>query len=172
MKKIYKITVLLALFVSCSLILNAQNKQKFGHVDSNVLLDLMPGKDSAQVKLQEYAKTLQDQFDAMQKELNVKYQDFQTNQLTMTDLIKQTKTEELQNMQTRLQTFQSSAQKDLQDKEQELLSPIIDKAKKAIQDVAKENKYTYIFDTGTGTILYSEPSDDILPLVKKYLNIE
>jgi outer membrane protein len=90
----------------------------------------------------------------------------------MTDLIKQTKTEELQNMQTRLQTFQSSAQKDLQDKEQELLSPIIDKAKKAIQDVAKENKYTYIFDTGTGTILYSEPSDDILPLVKKYLNIE
>ena len=42
--------------------------------------------------------------------------------------------------------------------------------KKAIEAVAKENSYKYVLDTSTGNVLYSEPADDILPLVKKKLD--
>jgi outer membrane protein len=44
-------------------------------------------------------------------------------------------------------------------------------AKKAIEQVAKENGYTYIFDTSVGAVLYWEESDNVLSLVKKKLNL-
>ena len=75
-------------------------------------------------------------------------------------------------MDQRIQTYQQSAQQRLQDKEKELLQPIIDRAKQAISDVAKENGYTYVFDTSAGALLYQQDSDDILPLVKKKLGLK
>ena len=75
--------------------------------------------------------------------------------------------------QQRLQAFQQTAQKDLSNKEGELLQPIIDKAKKAIDEVAAENNFTYVFDMSMGAILYhSEQSVDMLPLVLKKLGIK
>ena len=43
------------------------------------------------------------------------------------------------------------------------------KATIAIDLVAKENGYKYVLDTSSGNVLYTEPADDILPLVKKKL---
>jgi outer membrane protein len=74
-------------------------------------------------------------------------------------------------MGARIQEFQENAEKKLQDRQQEVLKPIIDRAKKAIEDVAKENGYTYIFDTSVGALLYQQDSEDILPLVKKKLGL-
>ena len=64
-----------------------------------------------------------------------------------------------------------TAQESLAKKENEILKPIIDKAKKAINDVAKEKGYDYILDTGLGMVLYASDSEDILPLVKKKLGL-
>ena len=75
-------------------------------------------------------------------------------------------------MQARIDSFQKSAQDDITKKENELLKPILDKAKKAIEDVATENKYNYVFETGYGAVLYSDPGDDILPLVMKKLGLK
>lgn len=150
----------------------SQQKIKLGHLNSNELLEAMPEKAKAQKSLQDYSKQLEDQLVAMQDELEKKYNEYLEKKDTFTDLIKKNKEEELTSLQQRIQTFQSNAQQDLQKKEQELLKPIIDKAKKAIEEVAKENGYTYIFDTGTGVLLYfPKDSDDILPLVKKKLGI-
>jgi len=52
------------------------------------------------------------------------------------------------------------------------LQPIIDKAKKAIDDVAKDGNYTLILDSSVGVVLYSIDGDDILPAVKKKLGIQ
>jgi len=151
----------------------SQTKMKFGHLNSNDLFALMPEKETAQKTLQDYSKQLEDQLVAMQDELEKKYTDYQANAATYSDMIKKTKEEELTSMQQRIQTFQQSAQTDLQKKEAELLQPIIEKAKKAIEEVSKENGYTYVFDTGTGTLLYwPKDSDDVLPLVKTKLGIK
>jgi len=75
-------------------------------------------------------------------------------------------------MQQKIEQYRYDAQARAQQKQEEILSPIIDKAKSAIQTTAKENGYTYIFDTSVGVLLYwPETSDDILPLVKKKLGI-
>ena len=108
----------------------------------------------------------------MQAEAEKRYNDYVANQAGWTDLIRQTKQREIQDMASRIEEFQQNAQKQLQERETELLKPIIDRAKKAIEEVAKEGGYTYIFDAGTGALLYSQDSDDIMPQVKKKLGLK
>jgi outer membrane protein len=170
MKNLSKAVIILFLVVFTTASF-AQVKQKFGHIDSNELLKLMPGRDSATAKITAYSKTLETQLKGMQNELETKYQEYQQMEPTITDLIKQTKQKELQDIQARIETFQQSAQDDLEKKQNELLKPIIDKAKAAIEKVAKDNQFTYIFDAGLGVLLYTDPTQDILPLVKKELGL-
>jgi outer membrane protein len=145
---------------------------KLGHINTQELLALMPESDSAQAKLQKSAKSLQDELEQMQIELNKKYQDYQAKMSTYSDLIKQTKEAELQDMNQRIQQFQTTAEQDIQKQRTEIFQPVLDKAKKAISEIAKENKFTYIYDTSTGGLVYwSDESVDILPLVKKKLGL-
>ena len=173
MKNVIKSVLIVSFIIfSISTTTNAQSKLKLGHVDSEEILKSMPERDSALAKLKDYSKSLETQFQSMQSELETKYNDFMANQSTYSDLIKQMKQKELEDLQKRIQDFQQSAQEDVQKKEQELLKPIIDKAKKAIEEVAKENGYTYVFDRSLQVLLYSDPNDDITPLVKKKLGVK
>lgn len=170
MKKFLKTALILGFLVfSCSVF--SQATLKLGYIDSNELLDLMPGKDSIQQAIQAYGKSLESQLQAMYGEYQTKLQDYQSNQRTMSDIIRQTKERELADLETRIQDFQQQAETDMQNKQVELLQPLIDKARKAIEDVGRENGYTYIFDAGVGTLLYFEKGDNILPLVKKKLGL-
>lgn len=171
MKKAIKISFFSLSFLLFVISANAQAK-KFGHINTNDLLLKMPERDSAQVKIQDEAKKLEQQLSAMTMEYQTKVNDYQANAAAMSDLIKQTKAKEIQDLEQRIQEFQQNAQEALQKKEQDLLKPIIEKAKKAIEDVAKEGGYSYVFDTSAGVLLYQPESDDILPLVKKKMNLK
>ncbi|NUM49702.1 MAG: OmpH family outer membrane protein [Flavobacteriales bacterium] len=148
----------------------AQKTQKLGHINSNELLMAMPERTKIQKDLEEYAKQLQSQLQTMEAEWQGKVQDFKAKEGQMTELIRNTKVKEITDLEQRIQDFQETAQKDLQNKEGELLQPLIDKAKKAIEDVAKENGFTYILDSSVGVLLYTA-GEDILPLVKKNLKL-
>ena len=150
----------------------AQKTIKLGHINSSELMQIMPGKDSAQAAFQAEVSILESELTAMQEELQKKYTDYQERQSQMTDLIRSTNEQELLDLRQRIETYQQNAQQKLQEKEKELLQPIIDRAKQAIADVAKENGYTYIFDTSAGTLLYQQESDDIFSLVKKKLGLK
>ena len=150
----------------------AQKNIKLGHINSNDLMQIMPGRDSAQTALQGEVAELEETLKSMQAEAEKRYNDYVANQAGWTELIRQTKQREIQDMAARIQEFQENAQKQLQDREAELLNPIIDRAKKAIEEVAKEGGYSYILDAGTAAILYSQDSDDIMPLVKKKLGLK
>ena len=150
----------------------AQKNVKLGHINSNDLMQIMPGRDSAQTVLQAEVTELENTLKSMQAEAEKRYNDYVANQAGWTDLIRQTKQREIQDMAARIEEFQKNAQEQLQTREQELLKPIIDRAKKAIEDVAKEGGYTYILDAGTAAVLYSQDSDDIMPQVKKKLGLK
>lgn len=150
----------------------AQKTVKLGHINSSDLMQIMPGKDSAQAAFEAEVKILDGELKAMQEELEKKLNDYQERKSQMTELIRSTKEQELNDLNQRIQVYQQNAQKKLQEKEAELLQPIIDRAKQAISDVAKENGYTYIFDTSAGAVLYQQDSDDILNLVKKKLGLK
>ena len=80
---------------------------------------------------------------------------------------------ELNDMQTRTREFQERAQQDYQKKQNELLAPIIDKAKSAIDKVAAAGGFLVVFDTSTGSLAYFDEATltDVAPAVKKELGI-
>ena len=151
----------------------AQTSLKLGHINSQELLQAMPESDSAQSKLEKMVKELQNQMEAMQVEFNNKYQDYVGKKDTYSELIRQTKESELQEMNQRIQQFQQTADQNVQKQRTEIFKPVLDKANKAIGEVAKENNFTYIFDISAGTVIYhAETSTDILPLVKLKLKLK
>jgi outer membrane protein len=151
---------------------SAQTKNKLAHVNSNDLMLMMPGIDTAQKAIQDYAKLLEEELKAMYGEYEKAMSHFQNNQATMSQTLQQTKMKELQDMESRIRTFEEQAQTELQSKQEEILKPLVDKAKVAIGEVAKEQGYSYVFDSALGMLLYSDESDNIMELVKKKLGIK
>ena len=165
MKKLVVIS-LFCFFNICSF-----SQNKFGYIDSGELLALMPEKKTAEEELQTFAKSLESQLVAMQSEYQASVTNYQNNESTYSDLVKQDKIAEITGLEQRIQSFQKNAQLELQKKEQELLEPILTKARTAIEDVAKAEKYTYIFDSSMGSILYADESENVLLLVKNKLGL-
>ncbi|MDR2512108.1 MAG: OmpH family outer membrane protein [Bacteroidales bacterium] len=145
--------------------------QKFGHIEYSKLVTSMPQYDSAMTTLQAYSKDIEATITTMQTELQNAYQDFQANQNQMTDLIKTTRARAIQDQEARLNEFYKQAQEDVQQQQAKIMQPVLDKAKAAVTEVAKENKYSYIFDTTSEVLLYKPETDDILPLVAKKLGV-
>ena len=172
MNTIKKGLLLLGITLFISSMSFAQGNLKIGYIDSNEILNLMPETDSLQQELKKYADNLQQQLGVMMQEYQNKAQDYQANMATMSDLIRQTKEKEIQDLQTRIQQFQASADQDLQKKQSELFNPVIQRVKDAISEVGAENHYNYILDIAQGVVLYYENGDNILPLVKKKLGIK
>ena len=133
----------------------------------------MPESDSAQLKIENLASNYEDQIDEMTVELQKKYDDYINNRDKYTDLIRQTKESEIADLQDRIQQFQNIAGEELQVERNRLLQPIIEKANKAIKEVAEEQNIMYVFDVSQGNPIYfSDQSLDILPLVKKKLGLQ
>ncbi|MFN7012837.1 MAG: OmpH family outer membrane protein [Bacteroidia bacterium] len=161
-----------SLVVAMALIGTSVFAQKFGYVDSNELMLAMPERKKAEADLQAYAQQLQQQLQTMSAEFEAKVSEYQQKESSYTEVIKKTKLKEITDLETRIKEFQYTAQDDLKNKEEELLKPMVEKIKKTIADFAKENKYSYIFDSAAGTLLYMPEADNIAPQIKKKLGIQ
>lgn len=145
--------------------------QKIAHINSNDLLQLMPEVKAANKEMEAYSKQLEEQLSSMTTELQKKYDEYTKTADKMPDAVKDLKEKELQQLQERIETFRETARESVQNKEKQLLEPIIKKAKEAVQTVAKENGYAYVLDTSTGAVIMFPDSDNLMALVKKKLNI-
>ncbi|MBS1647198.1 MAG: OmpH family outer membrane protein [Bacteroidetes bacterium] len=143
--------------------------QKIAHIQLDSLISIMPETKQAQDVAQSYLKDLEKQVASMKTEFDTKYQDYIANQASYSDIIRKTKEEELQALNQRIEDFRTQAQQDYQKKSGDLSKPIYAKAKKAVDVVAKEGGFKYVLDTSSGSVLFSEPGDDIFALVKKKL---
>ncbi len=171
MKNLLNIALTGILLLSLSANSFAQKSPKFGHINSNDLLTIMPERDTAEAKLKSFAQELELQLTKMSGEYEKKYTDYQSNVNVMNEVVRASKEEEIMELQKRIQDFQQKAQQSLQQKEGALMEPLIEKAKKAIQEVAKENGYSYVFDSSVGALIHYPEGDNLMPLVKKKLGL-
>ncbi|RYU93258.1 OmpH family outer membrane protein [Emticicia agri] len=156
--------------------ITANAQQKIGYTNVDFILNSLPDAKDIETKLKtekaQYDKLLQDKVADFQK----KYEDYQKNAATMSPVIKADREKELQNQNNAIQEFQQNSEGALQQKQQQLLAPVLDKIDKTIKDVAKENGYTYVFNTdaGPGTtpiLLVAPDADNISDLVFKKLGV-
>jgi outer membrane protein len=170
MKRFTAIAALLIFVVAAG---QSQNL-KFAHINSDELIQAMPEFDSATVKLEKFRKELVNALELMTVELNNKNDAYTKEAKNLTDIVKQTKEQELIDLNKRIQEFQQNAQEQLQTKQGELFQPIYTKVDKAIKDVGKENGFLYVFDVSKGALLYFDEtkSTNILALAKTKLGIK
>ena len=173
MKNLFKVLIFsLVIFSGC---LSAQSL-KFGHIDSQKLIMSMPEREVATTSFEKVRADLESKLQAMQKEYSEKSKEYDAlNQAKdANETIIKAKQDEVLSLQERIRNFQQSAQESLQKEEAKLMQPIIDKVRKAINEVAKEQGLIYVFEENSpqASVLYhSDLSIDLTPLVKAKLGI-
>ncbi len=163
-----KIVLMLALALPL-----AVSAQKFGHINTQEVFALMPELTKVKAQMDTLQNTYESQIANMQEEYQKKVADYQKNAATLNDVVKPIRQQEIAEMEQRIQLFYQTAQQDIQKKQQEYLAPLQQKMVNAIQEVGKENGFTYIFDTAMGALTYQSPdATDVAPLVKTKLGIK
>lgn len=155
----------LALFLMSTTMVSAQ---KFGYVNSQVLISQIPQVKEANANIETLQKQLEKQGQDMVAALQKKYQDLERKQGQGEISPKQLELEaqNLKQEEVQIGKFQQESQQKIYEKSESLLKPIREKIQKAIDDVAAENNYQYIFDQAVGIILYADSSTDITEKVK------
>ncbi len=149
----------------------AVSAQKFGHINTQELFAQMPEVNQVKLKMDTINNQYESQLAMMQEEFQKKVQDYQAQEATMADAIKQIRQQELQEMQQRIQLFYQTAEQDISRKQQELLTPVHEKMTKAIKAVGEREGYTYIFDSAA-MVHVGADAIDATPAVKKELGIK
>lgn len=173
MRNLMKLLAVVLITVSAATV-NAQTL-KFGHVDLQALVQLMPERATAEEEFNAFQADLEEILGEMQNDYQAKLAEFEKMGQEVSEIKRNAKVAEIQDIQQRIQNYQITAQQQINQKQNELLMPVFEKAENAIAEVAKEKGLIYVFDSGQSnrTILYkSNQSLDVLPLVKAKLGIE
>lgn len=163
--------ILLLVAVGVMFAMGAQAQQKVGYINTDELMSSMPEYKKATEDVVAYQKTFLDQGQAMSKELETKYTAYMgVDPKTLTDAVKQVKEKEITDLQKRIGELEESMKEKVGAKQNELMKPVFDKVKAAIDGVGKENGYSYILDAGA--ILFANEKENVLPLVKAKLGVK
>ncbi len=167
MKKVLLSLVVLVAVAGFSNTVMAQGK--IGYISTEELIGAMPETETANGQLQDFQSSLQQQGNDYYRELNEKDSAFGADSARMSATQKELKRNDLIALYQKVQGWNQTMQQMIQEKSQTLIAPIRTKAQDAIKATAKESGYTYVLESAA--VLVGPPGDDILPLVKKKLNI-
>ena len=165
MKKI----VLAAVAILAGFVLQAQ--PKFAHVNFSELVQLMPEADQARATMAASSKEAQETLQAMQEEINNKYSQYEQKVSTWSPAIRENKEKELTDLNRRAQEFYQNIQQELQQQQEQLMAPIYQKAQEALNTLAKEGGYVYVFDRQSALYIDDTQSTDLTPVARKALGI-
>ena len=160
--------IIIAMMLALPMLASAQ---KFGHINTQELFTQMPEVNQIKLKMDTINSQYENQLAMMQEEIQKKMQDYQAQEATMADAVKQIRQQELQEMNQRIQLFYQTAEQDIQKKQQELLAPVHEKMVKAIKVVGDREGYTYIFDSAAMQYI-ADGANDVMSAVKKELGIK
>src|SRR5690554_6898442 len=153
-------------------------QQKIGHVNSAEIIQSMPEFITASTELDTLSRTKQAELQSMFAEFQRLQADAQQKYLNRSEANKdsidaeiQVLSIELQDIQQRIEENQQRAEEELRQKEEELMTPIYQKAGTAVQTVAKEQGYAYVFDIASTNIPYFQGGEDLTNDVKTKLGI-
>lgn len=143
---------------------------KIAVIDTNQIFTALPETAEAQKTLEEYNQKYENEYKNLMTEMQKQYEDFNAMPENELPAIKERKARELQDTQKKIQDFEQLAMNDLQKKQDELMAPIMQKIRSAIESVGKEGGYSLIQELGS-QLYYSAPVEDITPLVKSKLGL-
>jgi len=162
------------LFVAFALMMafNTAQAQTVAHIDSEQLLMAMPETKAMETELKKVQQTYADEYNAQATALQAKLQKYDTEAPTQTDAKNEERRVEVEGLKQKIQKYAQTADQEIQKKRFDLLKPIVEKAQKAVSDVAAEKSLKYVLDSSPGKGLIVFEGEDLLPTVKTKLGIQ
>lgn len=171
-------SILYSIILSVILIFGFNNttyaqSQKNAFVDTEYILDNIPEYHDAQDELDDWSSKWQKEIETLYNEIESLYKKYQAEKVLLPDDVKKEREDEIVKKEAKLKELQKKyfgPEGELFKKRQELIQPIQEKIYNAIEELAQENHYAFVFDKAGGvTILYGNPkydiSDDVLDKV-------
>ncbi|HMI06465.1 MAG TPA: OmpH family outer membrane protein [Flavobacterium sp.] len=155
MKQFKTLVIAAILLIGGSQAMNAQAKT--AHVDVSEIMAKMPAMLDAQKQLEKLSGTYDTEYKGMVEEYQNKLKKYEQEASTVTEAVNDTRSKEVQDMQKRIVDYRDNAQKELQQKESDIVKPIMDKVKASIQKVGKAKGYQYVLNS-EGLLLADGPN--------------
>jgi outer membrane protein len=162
------------LFVAFTLLMafNTVEAQSVAHIDSEQLLMAMPETKAMETELKKVQQTYADEYNAQATALQAKLQKYDAEAPTQTDAKNEERRVEVEGLKQKIQKYAQTADQEIQKKRFDLLKPIVEKAQKAVSDVATEKGVKYVLDSSPGKGLIVFEGEDLMSSVKTKLGIQ
>lgn len=147
MKQIKTLLIAAILILGASQTINAQAKT--AHVDVSDIMAKMPAMLDAQKQLEKLSATYDADYKKMVEEYQAKLKKYEAESATVTEAVNGERSKEVQDMQKRITDFRENAQKELQQKESDIVKPLMEKVRASIQKIGKAKGYQYVLDGST-----------------------
>lgn len=154
MKQFKSLLIATVLFFGASQVANAQAKT--AHVNVSEIMAKMPAMLEAQKQLEKLSATYDTEYKTMVEEYQAKLKKYESEAATVGDKANEDRSKEVQEMQKRIVDYRDNAQKELQQKEQDITKPIYEKIKASIQKVGKAKGFQYVLNS-EGLLLADGP---------------
>jgi len=155
MRRFKTLVIAAMMIVGASQAMNAQAKT--AHVDVSEIMAKMPAMLDAQKQLEKLSGTYDTEYKTMVEEYQNKLKKYEQEAATVGETVNETRSKEVQDMQKRIVDYRDNAQKELQQKESDIVKPIMDKVKASIQKVGKAKGFQYVFNS-EGLLLADGPN--------------
>ena len=143
-------------------------EMKMAFVDFSDVFDVMPELDEAETKFAAIQAMYTEQINALQTELNAKYDEYMKIEADLPENLKLRRQQEIQELNDRYQNFIPQANQDLEQERDKLMIPIQEKILNAIKAVGEEQGYAIL---NSQVFFHTGPIIDATPLVKAKLGI-
>ena len=163
------VVILLSFFIFTG---NIFAQQKYGHINSNDILEIMPEYKQLNATLDTRKKQYSVQLQGMYKDYEQKTKEVTDYGAAMMEAVREERLKEIETLQQQITAFQENADAEMQQLQTKLMKPLNDKYLKIVKAVAQENGYAYVFDLASGSVVYHpENKGDVTELVKKKMGI-
>jgi outer membrane protein len=132
---------------------------KIGYVNSEAIMEQLPEAREAQRQLDELVAQWQSELQEMQQDWQTKFEEYDKMKLIMTDQRRADAERQLMELDRQIAEFRNlkfGQNGELFQKQEELIRPVQDRIFLAIQNIAREELYDYVFDqSGDILLLYT-----------------
>ena len=171
MKRIFVLSMFLVLLCS----VHASAQVKIAYFNSEAIMKQLPDAQDAQKQLDQFVADWQQELNKMQGEWKKKFDEYDKRKLIMTEHRRSDTERELREMDQKIvdyRTLKFGQNGELFNKQNELMKPVQDRVFKAVQDVAHEDGYDYVFDkSGDILLMYANEKYDLTQKVFAKLKV-
>jgi outer membrane protein len=145
------ISLALSLSVVAAGSLAAQATPKFGYVNSAAILAQAPGRAEAEAQFNTEVKAYQAQLQRMSDSLQLLASNFDKEAPKLDSVARETRAKSIRTRETDYQTRARQLDEQMQNRQAELIRPLMEQLQKIIEAVRSEDNYAMIFDVGSQT---------------------